>query len=203
MILNKYLSIILLCGCLCCLPLLTEAAHVPDPTEQMKPFVERIRVIIKEAAAENKIDHALSQRLVEVSREHFDYHEMSRRVLGRSWRQLSEQEQDEFVELFTKLLQHAYITKLEDYSGAPITFKSQRIRGNRAEVRTELTEKNRAVNISYIMMLDGDRWMVYDLVVEGVSLIRNYREQFAPIIRRESVGELKRQMYEKIKELAG
>lgn len=200
---NKYLSIIIFFVCLFFPLLATGTAHMPDPTEQMKPFVEKIRNIINEAIAAGEINFALSQRLVEVSGEHFDYHEMSKRVLGKSWRELSAQEQDEFVELFTKLLQHAYISKVGDYSGAPIVFKSQRIRGNRAEVRTELVEGNRNISVSYIMLLDGDRWMVFDLVVEGVSLIRNYREQFAPIVRRGSVEVLKEKIYEKIKELEG
>ncbi len=201
MILCKYLSIVLFCGCLFCQPLVTEAADIPDPTEQMKPFIENIRNIINEAASEKKIDITLTQRLVEVSREHFDFHEMSKRVLGRSWRKLSKEEQNEFVELFTQLLQHAYIGKIEGYSGAPIVFKSHRIRGTRAEVRTTLVENNRTINISYIMLLEGERWMVYDIVVEGISLIHNYMEQFRQIVRRNSVEVLKEKIYEKIKEL--
>lgn len=202
MILNKSLLIILLCGFVCCLlTSITKAADVPDPTEQLKPLIEKMSNIINKAVAENKIDIALSQRLIEVSREHFDYHEMTKRVLGRSWRNLSEQEQDEFVELFTQLLQHAYISKIENFTGGYLIFKSQRIRGNRAEVRTELVERTRTIKISYIMLLKGERWMVYDLVVEGVSLIRNYMEQFRRIIHRESVEVLKQKMREKIKRL--
>jgi len=203
MILNKYLSMSLFCVCLFCLPFLTGASYIPDPTEQMKPFVEKIRNIIDESSGKEEKTFAISQRLLELSRERFDYHEMSKRVLGKSWRKLSEEEQDEFVELFTRLLQHAYMSKIEDYSGEPIIFKSQRIRGNRAEVRTELVEGNRVISISYIMLLRGDQWMVFDLVVEGVSLVRNYREQFAPIVRRGSVEVLKGKIYEKIKELDG
>lgn len=182
-------------------PLTSLASPVPDPTEQMKPFLAKMTKIIAEGYSTDEDKCTICKRLLEVSRERFDYREMSKRVLGKAWRKLSKEEQAEFVELFTDLLQYAYIGKIEDYAGQTTEFKKQRIKGKRAEVKTELVDKNKSIPVSYIMMLKGDQWMAYDVVVEGVSLIRNYMEQFRQILRKEKYSGLVKQIKEKIKEL--
>jgi len=182
-------------------PLNGFSAPVPDPTEQMKPFLAKMTKILAESDTTDKRQCRICKRLLEVSRERFDYNEMSKRVLGKAWRKLSKQEREEFVDLFTKLLQYAYIGKIEDYAGQTIEFKKQRIKGNRAEVKTELIDKNNSIPVSYIMMLKGDQWMAYDVVVEGVSLIRNYMEQFRQILRKEKYSGLVQKIKDKIKEL--
>jgi phospholipid transport system substrate-binding protein len=182
-------------------PLSGFSAPVPDPTEQMKPFLAKMTKILAESDMTDKRQCSICKRLLEVSRERFDYNEMSKRVLGKAWRKLSKQEREEFVDLFTKLLQYAYIGKIEDYAGQTIEFKKQRIKGKRAEVKTELIDKNNSIPVSYIMMLKGDQWMAYDVVVEGVSLIRNYMEQFRQILRKEKYSGLVLKIKDKIKEL--
>jgi len=182
-------------------PLNGFSASAPDPTEQMKPFLAKMTKILAEAHVTDEGQCNICKRLLEVSRERFDYNEMSKRVLGKAWRKLSKEEQAEFVDLFTDLLQYAYIGKVEDYAGQTIEFKKQRIKGKRAEVKTELIDKNKIIPVSYIMMLKGDQWMAYDVVVEGVSLIRNYMEQFRQILRKEKYSGLVKQIKEKIKEL--
>ena len=127
--------------------------------------------------------------------------EMSKRVLGGQWRQLSSKEQGEFVELFTKLLEHAYIGKIENYSKQKVVFKGQRIKEERAQVETELVDKDIVLPVSYIMILKGSDWMAYDIVVEGVSLIRNYMEQFREIIRKDGYASLVKQIEDKVREL--
>ena len=133
-----------------------------------------------------------------VVRERFDFREMSKRVLGQQWRKLDAQEQTRFEELFTDLLQYAYVGRIEEYSGQKVEFVQQRIRANRAEVQTLLVDKDKSIPVSYFMLLQGQDWMAYDIVVEGVSLVRNYMEQFSEILRKEGYPGLVKQIEEKI-----
>ncbi len=177
------------------------SSTVPDPTQQMKPFIAKMTKILAEADFKNDAKCSICQRLIDISRERFDYDEMSKRVLGRAWRKLSKEQKENFVELFTELLQYAYIGKIQSYAGQSTVFKQQRIRGKRAEVKTELIDKDKTIPISYIMLLEGDQWMVYDVVVEGVSLIRNYMEQFREILRKDHYNGLVKQIETKVNEL--
>ena len=182
-------------------PLVSHGGQRPDPTEQMKPFVHKVMQILKNADFKEDPKCIICKRLIDVSRERFDFNEMSKRVLGRAWRKLNKEERADFVDLFTRLLQYAYIGKLEQYTGQKVIFKGERIRGKRAEVKTELNDGQKSVAVSYIMLLDGDQWMIYDVIIEGVSLVRNYREQFKEILRREKYSGLVRQIEKKVKQL--
>lgn len=174
----------------------------PDPTEQLRPFVDKIVGILTDEALQGKENsRKRREKVMAVAHERFDFEEMSKRVLGGQWRQLSSAEQGEFVELFTKLLEHAYIGKIEDYSKQKVVFKTQRIKEGRAQVETELVDKNVVLPVSYIMILKGNEWMAYDIVVEGVSLIRNYMEQFREIIRKDGYASLVKQIEDKVHEL--
>ena len=103
--------------------------------------------------------------------------------------------------MFTRLLQYAYVEKIDEYSGQQVQFTQQRIKGERAEVQTLLVDKNKSIPVSYIMLLRGDQWMAYDVVVEGVSLVRNYMEQFSEILRKDGYPALVKQIEGKIAEL--
>ncbi|VAW34417.1 Phospholipid ABC transporter shuttle protein MlaC [hydrothermal vent metagenome] len=172
----------------------------PDPMEQLRPFVNEIVGILTDKDLAGKANcRKRRQRVMAAAHERFDFKEMSKRVLGREWRKLSPQQKEHFVTLFTKLLEHAYIGKIEDYSKQTVEFKRQRIRGNRAEVQTVLKEKNVTIPVSYIMILEnGNQWMVYDIIVEGVSLVRNYMEQFREIVRQGGYSELIKLLENKI-----
>ena len=179
----------------------TAPAAVPDPTEQLQPFLKKITKQLQNVDYKNDTSCKKCTRIVEIAREHFDFYEMSKRVLGRSWRKLSKEQKDQFVTLFTKLLQYAYIGKVDDYVGSTIKYKKQRIKGNRAEVQTVMVANNTTIAVSYIMILKGDKWMVYDIIAEGVSLVRNYMEQFRSILHDEKFSGLIAQLQKKIKEL--
>lgn len=172
----------------------------PDPMEQLRPFVNEIVGILTNKNLAGTANCRKRRQLVMVAaHERFDFREMSKRVLGREWRKLSPEQKEHFVTLFTKLLEHAYIGKIEDYSKQTVEFKRQRIRGNRAEVQTILKEKNVVIPVSYIMILEnGNQWMVYDIIVEGVSLVRNYMEQFREIVRQGGYAKLIKLLEDKI-----
>ena len=183
-------------------PPLTSATQQPDPTEQLRPFMDRIVSILTDPALQG--DEKCIQRrdeVMKVAKERFDFDEMSKRVLGKEWRSLNNDEKKHFSSLFTKLLEHAYIGKIESYSKQKVVFKDQRIKDDRAQVMTDVVDKDVIISVSYIMMLDGNLWKVYDIVVEGVSLVRNYMEQFKEIIRKEGYASLLKQVEDKVSEL--
>jgi phospholipid transport system substrate-binding protein len=168
----------------------------------MRPYVDKIVGILTDPTLQGQENSTKRRETVmNIVRERFDFEEMSKRVLGSQWRQLSGGEQDQFVDLFTKLLEHAYIGKIEDYSKQKVVFKGQRIKDGRAQVDTQLVDKDVVIPVSYIMILKGSDWVGYDIVVEGVSLIRNYMEQFREIIRKDGYPSLVKQIEDKVQKL--
>ena len=174
------------------------AGAIPDPTQQLRPFINQVIAVLDDQDQQgDKVE-----RIMEVARQGFDFHEMSKRVLGRHWRSLSQAQQEEFVVLFTELLKYAYVSQMEKYSHQEVEFGKQRVKGKRAQVQTTVVDGARTIPVSYIMKLDHERWKVYDIVVEGVSLVRNYLEQFQEILRKEEFSGLTRQIQMKIDEFA-
>ena len=121
----------------------------------------------------------------------FDFNEMARLTLSRHWSAQSPTDQDEFVRLFTELLERSYLSTIENYAGERITFLGESIDGSYAQVRSRITTERRVeISIDYRLIDRGDRWEVYDVVLDSVSLVSNYRSQFNSIIRTSSFGEL-------------
>jgi phospholipid transport system substrate-binding protein len=131
----------------------------------------------------------------------FDYEEMAKRSLGASWRTLSRSQQLDFVHLFGDLLQASYTDKVEHYTDEKVDYLSETIDGDYAEVRTVLVRKNDRIPMNYRLILEPRGWMVYDVVIEGVSLVSNYRSQFSQVIRESSYAELVRRLRTKVGEL--
>lgn len=121
----------------------------------------------------------------------FDFNEMARLTLARHWKDRSAQEQEEFVRLFTDLLERSYLTSIENYAGEKITFLGESVSGPYAQVRSRIvTDRRMEISIEYRLFESGARWAVYDVVLDGVSLVSNYRSQFNSIIRTSSFGDL-------------
>ncbi|HUM16615.1 MAG TPA: ABC transporter substrate-binding protein [Candidatus Nitrosotalea sp.] len=121
----------------------------------------------------------------------FDFEEMARLTLSRHWTARSPREQEEFVGLFTELLGRCYLSTIENYAGERIAFLGESISGSYAQVRTRITTNRRMeISIDYRLIDRGERWEVYDVVLDGVSLVSNYRSQFNSIIRTSSFGDL-------------
>lgn len=134
-----------------------------------------------------------------------DFPETARRALVRHWQDRAEKERGEFVALFTDLLEHAYISNI-DVLGGPesVRYESERVSADLATVPTTVALKQgKKVTVEYRMYRRGDRWRVYDLVIEGVSLIANYRAQFTKIIRTGSYAALVEKLKARQKEVLG
>jgi phospholipid transport system substrate-binding protein len=131
----------------------------------------------------------------------FDFEEMARRSLAIHWRDRSPQEQREFVELFGHLLQRSYSGKLDQYTDEAVEYLGEEVEGARAEVRSKVVSKGMEISIDYRLMPKPSGWMVYDVVIEGVSLVNNYRTQFNRIVVSSGYNELVKRLRNKWEEL--
>jgi phospholipid transport system substrate-binding protein len=121
----------------------------------------------------------------------FDFEEVGRRALGRHWAARSAEEQAEFLTLFTDLLERAYVGRIEAFSGEQIIYAGEVVDGNYATVRSRiLTRRRSETALDYRLHRTGDRWKVYDVLIDGVSFVSTYRSEFNRIIQRHSWAEL-------------
>jgi phospholipid transport system substrate-binding protein len=127
----------------------------------------------------------------------FDYAEMSKRALAVQWTSLTTEQRDEFVELFKAFLSDRYAAKIEGYAGEEVHYLSERIEGKYAEVRTKLVSTKVDVPMDYRLIQKTDEWYAYDIIVDGVSLVKNYRSQFTNVIHESSYQDLVRRLRER------
>jgi len=176
--------------------LIAAPATAGEPTEQLKPEIDRVIKVLDDPAlkGEGKVA-ARREALRPITDAVFDWQEMSRRALGTHWQGRSEAERTEFVGLFRDLVETAYASKIQSYNGERVAFSGDSVEGDQATVRTRLTTpKGQEVPVDYRMLRRDGRWRIYDVGVEGVSLVGNYRTQFNQIIRASSYAELIRKL---------
>jgi phospholipid transport system substrate-binding protein len=173
------------------------------PTDQLKGAVERVLKTLDDPAL--KGEARLPERRVavrKIANEIFDFSEIAKRSMARHWQPLSEAQRTEFVGLFADLLERSYISKIETYGGEKIQYTGERADGDFATVSTRIVTKNGTeVPVDYRMIKRGERWLVYDVSIEGVSLVSNYRTQFNKIIQTTSYNELVSKLRNKQDEL--
>jgi phospholipid transport system substrate-binding protein len=164
------------------------------PTEQLRGSVDRVIQVLEDPKL--KGDAAARRTAIRKEAESiFDFTETAKRALGQHWKELNPSQQQEFVSLFEDLLERAYVTKIEKYSGEQVTYLGDAVEGDLATVKTKFTTKQGTdIPVDYRLLKRGDRWLVYDVFVEGVSLVANYRTQFDRIMRTSSYDELVRRM---------
>ncbi|MDA8428060.1 MAG: ABC transporter substrate-binding protein [Geobacteraceae bacterium] len=149
-----------------------------------------------------KNDHKRRQELKKTISTIFDYNEMAKRSLGRHWNQRSAAEKKQFVELFASLLENSYASKIESYNNEKIVYLKEIRDSDHAEVRSKvITAKRDEFTLDYRMINENGKWMVYDVVIEGVSLVSNYRTQFNKIITSHGYPELVKKLQTKTNEL--
>ena len=168
------------------------------PTEAVRSTLTEVFRILEDEKLKDPaklIPHR--HMLEEVIASHFDYTEMSKRALAAYWVPLTTGEQTEFVELFKSFLSDRYAETIEGYSGQQMLYLSERTEGNYAEVRTKLRSSKVEIPMDYRLHMKDGTWHAYDLIVDGVSLVKNYRSQFEKIIRSSSYQELVRRLRER------
>jgi phospholipid transport system substrate-binding protein len=128
----------------------------------------------------------------------FDYRAMAQSTLAQNWRSASEEEQQRFVALYSRLLEDTYLVMVEEYTNETVEYRNEVLRNERnAQVDTVILASGKEIPVSYRTRLKDDDWYVYDVVIEGVSLISNYRSTYQQIVRRQGMGGLLAQLEEK------
>jgi len=167
-------------------------AQAGPATDRLKPEIGRVIATLEDPALKGESKVGKRRQVIRsITDGVFDWTEMAKRSLGRHWAGRTPAEQQEFVGLFRDLLERAYVSRIERYTGEPVAFVGESMDGDQATVRTKITTKqNQEVPIDYRMIRQGNRWLVYDVLIESISLVGNYRTQFEGIIKTSSYGEL-------------
>lgn len=175
------------------------AAHAGVATEQVRSTVDQVIAILQDQSLKTESkQNERREQLRRVILARFDFPEMARRSLGPEWRRRTPAEQQEFVSLFTDLLQESYIGTIEAYNGDKVLYNRELQDQDNAEVQTTLTTRREdSYSINYRLRLVAKDWKVYDVVIENISVINNYRSQFSRVLGRSSYEELVRNLKEK------
>lgn len=187
------------------LALAASPARAGAPLDQLRLQVDRVLKVLDDPELK-KPDKAKDRRLAvrKIANDIFDFSETAKRSLGRHWQARTPAEQSEFVLLFSDLLERSYLSKIELYGGEKIQYLSDAVEnGDQAKVLTKIVARQGSeIPIEYRMHKKGERWLVYDVMIEGVSLVSNYRTQFNKIIQTSSFQELVKKMKSKQEEFA-
>ncbi len=170
-----------------------------EPTEKIKQITDKILSIVSDPALKDPSKVKERRNLIRSAvDERFDWEEMARRSLARHWDQRTAEEKKEFVRLFADLLERTYMGKVEDYSGEKVRYEGETTEGDYAVVKIKIvTKKNKDILVDYRLKKRGNDWFVYDVSIEGVSLVNNYRTQFSSIILQSSYENLVKKLKEK------
>ena len=178
------------------------ASHaMASPTDDVKKTVDEVVRIVAEKEMKKNIPKrriALKKTISQI----FDYGEMAKRSLGKHWNQRTAADKKQFTDLFATLLENSYAGKIESYNNEKIAYIKENLDGDHAEVKSKvITTKRDEFTLDYRMINQNGKWMVYDVVIEGVSLVSNYRSQFNRIITANGYGELVKKLQSKTDEL--
>ena len=181
---------------------LATASSSSSPTEVIKSTIDDVTRLLSDEKYKTPDQLKKRRQMIEdIIGRHFDYEEMAKRSLAAYWKKLNQEERQEFVKLFTSFLSWNYAGKIEGYAGEQVHYLNERIKGNFAEVRTKIVSVKTELPLNYRLLKKSGDWYVYNIVIEGVSLIRNYRTQFKRIIRDSSYAELVQQLRNKSEEI--
>lgn len=174
------------------------AAAELTPTEAVKSTIAEVVHILDDAEL-NQPDRAAErrQRIEQVVRDRVSYEEMAKRALGVPWTELTHSERQEFVGLFVQLLRDTFAGRIDDYTGEQVFYLSEQLEDRFAEVKTKLADQKTDTLLDFRLANRLGNWLVYDVVIDGASIIGNYHAQFTSIIRDLSYAGLVKRMKEK------
>src|SRR5215831_1748387 len=193
---------------LCSTLILLGATSIPEsqpqlvkntPTQAMKATVTQAMGVLQDEQLKKpeRVNERVN-RLKEIADFRFDYGEMAKRSLGAQWGKLGDSERQEFVILFTEFLTATYVEKIHAYSGEEVRFLNERLEGNYAEVKSIMVGKKTETPMDYRLMMKGGDWKAYDVLIDGISLVQNYRGKFAAILRSSSYEHFVQVLREKV-----
>lgn len=175
----------------------------PSPMDIMKGVVEEVFHTLQAYPVAGPPENLPKRRdeIRKIIDNHFDAVEMSQRALGKYWKEIPEEKQQEFTRLFYWRLYNFYVMRLENYSDEKVIYNKELLKGNVAAIYTQVSSKKYPeFDIEYRLKQQGDDWKIYDVVIEGVSLVANYRSQFSSFLSKKSIDELLQALREKTPE---
>jgi len=184
--------------------LLIAAMAVPvmaaDPMDEIRQTTDKILSVVTNPAFKKPSETEEREKLIrQAVDERFDWEEMARRSLAIHWATRTAEERKEFVRLFADLVERTYMKKVEDYSGEKVLYEGETKEGDYASVRVKIvTKRGEDIPVEYHLKKEGNDWFIYDVSIEGVGLINNYRVQFHSIISQSSYENLVKRLREKV-----
>ncbi len=184
------------------LPIAVTVWAAPPPTDQLRRSIDQVLSVLEDPEMNSAL-RAGERRaaLRKIAGDIFDFAEITKRALGPHWQARTPAERGEIVRLFSNLLERSYVAKIELYNGERIAFTGESVDGELAIVRTRIvTRQGSEIPVEYRMLRRGDRWLTYDLTIEGVSLVSNYRGQFNKILQSGSYSDLVKRLREAVED---
>jgi phospholipid transport system substrate-binding protein len=159
-------------------------AYSAAPLDTVKGTVDKVLVVLRDPALKGELAKQFKRdKIRSIADELFDFTELSKRSLAQNWNRLNPDQQEEFIKLFKSLLETSYADKIMSYADEKVIFKEEiRLSEETVEVPTTIATKTSEIPINYRLIEKEGRWKVYDVVIEGVSLVNNYRTQFREIL---------------------
>ncbi len=178
--------------------LFSAPAWAAAPLDTVKTEVNKVLDVLRNKSLKEEVK---KEKLREIYKEMFDQVELSKWSLGRNWNKLTEAQRQEFIPLFEQVLEKAYIDKILAYTNEKILFdRETKISENRVEVKTRIVTSSKEIPINYRVLQSGGTWKVYDVVIENVSLVQNYRSQFSDILSKNTPEQLIEILQKKVKD---
>ena len=178
-------------------PAASENPQGPSPKAEIQSTIDSIIKIVEANSEENQKTSRRSQ-LRELINPRFNFAEMAKRSLGPKWNEITAEQQQDFTGVFSELLARTYLSKIETVKTGMVKVDSESVDAQKAVVKTTVTSKGDNFPIDYKLMISDGRWQVYDVVIENIGLVANYRNEFAGIIRREAFTGLMDKLRQKV-----
>ena len=179
----------------------TLPVYAGAPLDAVQTNVNKVLDVLRDPKLKAESAKGIKKEKLEAIYEQmFDEVELSRRTLGGNWNKLNPAQQKEFIQLYRQILEKAYIDKILSYTNEKIVFPKENMLSNdQAEVQTKVITSSKEIPIFYRMILKDGTWKVYDVVVENVSLVQNYRSQFNSILAKNTPDQLLEILQKKVK----
>jgi len=166
------------------------------PKSLVQSTLDQVVSIVEEHVGDEKQEYR-RQLMRETINPHFDFEEMAKRSLGAYWKDINDSQRSEFVSIFSDMLARTYLSKIDTVERGMVTVGNEEVQGPRAFVKTIVTSKGDKFSLDYRLMNTAGKWRVYDVVIENIGVVSNYRNEFAGIIRKERFEGLIQRLREK------
>ncbi|WP_369160919.1 phospholipid-binding protein MlaC [Candidatus Thiodiazotropha sp. LNASS1] len=176
---------------------LSASANV-TPSERIKETVNQVLTVLKDQSL-GRQDRR--DQVKEIVRKRFDYESMSQVILAANWRKASKPQREQFITLFRELLEQTYFSAIDSYNDQSVRMGRERMKGKLANVQTFIVAANKELAVSYKMRFRNDDWYAYDVAVDGVSLVSNYRTSFRNLVRSKGMEGLLAELAQKVASL--